>query len=69
VPALRAWLWLVGAVAGAASTFAASGLEAGALAACTAVAFEAARPLIPLVLLHDLSGLLVAPVTEVLRHG
>jgi hypothetical protein len=69
LPAPGAWLWLGAVAAGAASTFAASRLEAGSLAAGTAVAFEAVRPLAPLVLLDGLPGLLVAPVTEVPRHG
>jgi hypothetical protein len=71
LPAAGAWLWLgtATAAAGAASAIAAGGLEAAALAAGTAVAFEAARPLAPLVLLDGLPGLLVAAITEVPRHG
>jgi hypothetical protein len=65
--AAGAWLWLV--TAGADAT----AVEATGPKAITRVVLQGsvrkAHPLAPLVLLHDLPGLLVAPVTEVPRHG
>jgi hypothetical protein len=60
LPAADAWLWLVRAAAP--GGLAAKIIKTGALAP------EPAAPL-GVVLLHHLSGLLLATGTEVLRHG
>jgi hypothetical protein len=60
LPAADAWVWLVRAAAP--GGLAAKITKAGAFAA------EPAAPL-GVVLLHDLSGLLLATGTEVFRHG
>jgi len=60
LPAADAWLWLVRA--------AASGGIAAKIIKTGAFALEPAAPL-AVVLLHHLSGLLLATGTEVFRHG